>query len=213
MRKYFAEGLGTFGLIFCGTGAMVINEVTHGAVSHVGVAITWGLIVIAMIYAVGHVCGAHLNPAVTIGFHLSGRLERREILPYFLAQLVGAFLASGLLRVLFPDANGLGETLPHGSAMQSFIIEIILTFFLMFVILQVTTEASNTGNVAGIVIGLVVLLEAMFAGPITGASMNPTRSLTPAIVSGHLQHLWVYISAPFIGSILAVISHRIIETD
>jgi len=204
MRKYIAELIGTFALLFCGTGAIIINQETGGVVTHVGVAGTFGLIVSAMIYTVGDISGAHLNPAVTIGFWLAKKFPGKEILPYILSQSVGAFAASGVLHVLFPTNQYLGTTLPSGSIMQSFILELILTFILMFVIIHVAKGSKEQGMFAGIAIGGVVLLEALFAGPICGASMNPIRSLAPAIISQHTEHLWVYMVAPVIGVVLAV---------
>lgn len=206
MRRYACEFLGTLGLVFAGTGAIVINEVTNGVISHVGIALTFGLIVMAMIYAFGDISGAHLNPAVTIAFAGAGRMAWREVPRYVIAQILGAFVASGLLRVLFPTNAKLGATLPAAAAWQSLILEIILTFFLMLVILSVSTGDKEKGITAGIAIGAVVSLEAMFAGPISGASMNPARSIAPAIVSGHLQHLWVYLLAPTGGALLAVLA-------
>jgi len=204
MNKYLSEFLGTFAMVFAGTGAIVINAVSHGAISHPGVALTFGLIVLAMIYSFGDVSGAHLNPAVTTAFALAGRFAWREVFPYIGAQLAGAFAASGLLRVLFPTDARLGATLPAGSPMQSFILELVLTFILMLVILSVSTGAKEKGITAGIAIGSVIALEAMFAGPISGASMNPARSIAPAVVTGHLQHLWVYLAATTLGAGLAV---------
>ena len=211
MKKYLAEFIGTFALLFCGTGAITINEVTNGAVTHVGIAITFGLIVMAMIYALGEVSGAHLNPAVTIAFAVNKNFPFKQVLPYIISQAAGAFAASFTLQFLFPASIFLGATLPFGSALQSFILEIILTLFLMLVILQVATGSKEQGTFAGLAIGSVVLLEAMFAGPVCGASMNPFRSLAPAIVSGHLQHLWVYLTAPVIGALTAVIIYRILK--
>lgn len=203
MKKYVAEGLGTFALVFCGTGAIVINAVTEGSVSHVGIAMTFGLIVMAMIYAFGSISGAHINPAVTLGFALTDRFDKQDTFPYIVAQLIGAFVASGILYLLFPSDDTLGATLPFGAAMQSFILEIILTFILMLVILMVSQDQS-VSHLTGLAVGATVLLEALFAGPICGASMNPARSIAPALVSGHLEHLWLYIAAPIIGAILAV---------
>jgi aquaporin NIP len=204
MTKYLAEAIGTFALVFCGTGAVIINQETNGTVSHAGIAITFGLIVMSMIYALGHISGAHLNPAVSIAFTLSGRLAVRELLPYIISQIVGALLASLVLRLLFPANALLGATLPAGSEMQSFVLEFICTFFLMLVIIHVATGSKEQGMFAGLAIGAVVLLEAMFAGPISGASMNPARSLAPAVLSGHIEHLWIYLTATVAGAALAI---------
>lgn len=211
MKKYFSEFIGTFTLVFCGTGAVTINEITNGAVSHVGVALTFGLIVMAMIYSLGDVSGAHMNPAVSFAFWVRQELSFSEFLKFSMSQIAGAFLASGLLKFLFPESLRLGSTLPSGPEMQSFILEIILTFFLMFVIAQVSTGAKEIGIMAGIAIGSVVLLEAMFAGPVTGASMNPARSLAPATISGNVHSLWIYLTAPFIGALLGSYASKILR--
>ena len=208
MKKLIAEAIGTFALVFAGTGAIVINDVTGGSITHVGIALTFGLIVLAMIYTVGDISGAHLNPAVTIGFWFAGRFPAAQIIPYVTSQLIGAFAASGLLRALFPQHTTLGATLPAGPEFQSFILEFILTFLLMFVILNVSTGAKEKGITAGIAVGAVIALEAMFAGKICGASMNPARSLAPAIVSGSLNHLWLYIVAPITGAATAIFACR-----
>jgi aquaporin NIP len=204
LKKIISEFLGTFGLVFAGTGAIVINSVTHGAITHVGIALTFGLIVLAMIYTFGDISGAHLNPAVTTAFAVAGRFSWKELPSYVGAQLLGAFSATGLLHFLFPSDQNLGTTLPLGNASQSLILETVLTFFLMLVILSVSTGAKEKGITAGIVIGSVIALEAMFAGPICGASMNPARSLAPAIISHHTEVLWVYILGPMLGAFLAV---------
>lgn len=204
MRKYTAEFIGTFALIFCGTGAVIINGETNGVVTHAGVAITWGLIVMSMIYALGNISGAHLNPAVSIAFSLAGRFSAKKVVPFIVSQCTGAIAASFVLRILFPNNETLGATLPAGTALQSFVIEVILSFFLMMVILNVATGSKEQGMFAGIAIGGVVGLEAMFAGPICGASMNPARSLAPAIVSHHTEYLWVYLLAPVAGMTGAV---------
>ncbi len=205
MQKYLAEFLGTFALVFCGTGAIVINEITGGMVTHVGIAITFGLIVLAMIYTFGEVSGAHLNPAVTLGFWALGLFPKKEIVPYLGSQIAGAFLASGLLLFLFPISQNLGATLPAGSDSQSFVLEFVLTFLLMLVIIRVSQGAKETGWFAGIAIGSVVGLEAMFAGPICGASMNPARSLAPAVVAGNINQVWIYLAAPVLGALLAAL--------
>jgi aquaporin NIP len=199
-----AEFLGTFGLVFAGTGAIVINSVSQGTITHAGIALTFGLVVLAMIYTFGDVSGAHLNPAVTIGFAIARRFGWNEVLPYIAAQCSGAFAASALLRLLFPSHATLGATIPAGATWQSFVLEVVLTLVLMLVILSVSTGAKEKGITAGIAIGAVIGLEAMFAGPICGASMNPVRSLAPAVVSGKLTELWIYLAAPVLGAALAV---------
>ncbi len=204
LRKCVAELIGTFALVFCGTGAIVVNQQTAGAISHAGIAITFGLIVMAMIYTLGNISGAHLNPAVTIAFTLAKRFRLLHILPYIASQLAGALLASSILHALFPANETLGATLPAGSDMQCFILEFILTFFLMLVIIHVATGSKEQGMFAGLAIGSTVLLEAMFAGPVCGASMNPARSVAPAVISGYIVHLWIYIIAPVAGAALAI---------
>lgn len=204
MRKLLAEFIGTFALVFAGTGAIVINQASGGAIGHAGIALTFGLIVLAMIYTFGDVSGAHLNPAVTTAFAAAKRMPWREVPGYAAAQVLGALLASGLLRFLFPANATLGATLPAGPATQSLVLEIVLTFLLMLVILSVSTGAKEKGITAGIAVGATIALEAMFAGPICGASMNPARSLAPALVSGHLEHLWIYVAGPVFGALLAV---------
>jgi aquaporin Z len=203
-KKLLAETLGTFALVFAGTGAIIINEATAGMIGHAGIALTFGLIVLAMIYTFGDVSGAHLNPAVTLAFAVSGRFPWRGVPGYIAAQTTGAFAASSVLHLLFGQSRALGATLPAGSATQSFILELILTAILMLTILSVSTGSKEKGTTAGIAIGAVIALEAMFAGPISGASMNPIRSLAPALVSGHLEHLWLYLTAPILGALLAV---------
>ena len=213
MKKLFAELLGTFGLVFAGTGAIVIDQVSHGDVTHVGIAMTFGLIILVMIYTFGDISGAHFNPAVTLGFWAARRFPGRNVLPYFASQCAGAILASALLHFLFPENTLLGATLPSGSASQSFILEVVLTFFLMLTILNVSTGAKEKGITAAMAIGAIVGLEAMFAGPICGASMNPARSLAPALISGHNEHLWIYLSAPPLGAIAAMFACRCLREN
>ena len=203
-RRLLAEIVGTFALVFAGTGAIVIDHLTGGVITHLGVALTWGLIVMVLIYTFGDVSGAHFNPAVSIGFGIAGRFPLRELIPYIGAQAAGALLASMTLRLLFPSCSTLGATLPNGSDLQSFILEVLLTLFLMLVILNVSHGAKEKGITAGIAIGATIGLEALFAGPICGASMNPIRSLAPALISGHLEHLWIYLAAPLVGAAIAV---------
>ena len=208
-RRCFAEAIGTFTLVFAGTGAVVIDAVTRGGVTHVGVALTFGLVVMSLIYALGDVSGAHFNPAVTLGFWASRRLSGRTVGPYVLSQLAGALLASALLRVMFGNVASLGATLPAGPAAQSLLLETVLTWVLMFVILCVSTGPKEMGTMAGIAVGGVIALEALFAGPICGASMNPARSLAPAIVSANLRHLWVYLAGPVVGALVAIPCWRV----
>jgi aquaporin Z len=203
-RKLLAEFIGTFALVFVGTGAIVVDELSAGGVSPVGVALAFGLVIMVMIYAVGDTSGAHFNPAVSIGFWRARRLPAREVAPYALAQLGGAILASATLRVLFLEHPSLGATVPGESLLQSFVLELVITFLLMFVILAVALGRDDVRPLAGLAIGATVCLAAIFAGPICGASMNPARTLGPAIVSGTYTALWLYLSAPVAGALLAV---------
>ena len=204
MRKLLAESFGTFALVFAGTGAITIDEISGGIVSHVGIALTFGLVVLATIYAIGDVSGAHINPAVTLGFWFAGRLAGRCVIPYILSQCLGALVASGLLRILFVNHPTLGICQPSGSSSQAFLLEVILTWFLMFVILNVSSGSKEKGLMAGVAVGAVITLGSLFAGPISGASMNPARSLSPALVTGQLSSLWIYLSAPVLGTLLSV---------
>ena len=209
-KRYVAEFLGTFTLVFCGTGAIVFNDATQ-SVGNTGIGITFGLVVIAMIYSIGGISGAHMNPAVTIAFWVAKKFKIKHVAPYVLSQLLGAVLASSVLWYLFPDNEFLGSTIPKIAVEKVFLIETLLTFFLMFVIMNVAHGSKEQGLMAGLAIGFTVLFEATFAGPITGASMNPARSIAPAIVSGHVDYLWIYIMAPIIGAILAVFIWKIIK--
>ena len=211
MRKLAAELFGTFALVFAGTGAIVINEASGGTVTHVGIGLTFGLIVLAMIYALGDVSGAHLNPAVTLGFFAARRFQGGWVGPYIVSQCVGALLASLALRLMFPSSVTLGATLPAGGELQSFVLEAILTFLLMFVILSVSTGSKEKGILAGVAVGSVIALEALFAGPISGASMNPARSLAPALMSWHVDSLWVHLTAPLLGACAGVLACRCVQ--
>jgi len=203
-RRLLAEFLGTYAMIFAGTGAIVVNQISGGTLTHLGVALTWGLIVMVMIYTFGDLSGAHLNPAVSIAFTAAGRFASRDLIPYLLVQIAGALAASTTLHCLFPANATLGSTLPSGSANQSLVLEFLLTLILMIVILNVSHGAKEKGITAGIAVGATIGLEALFAGPICGASMNPARSLAPALVSGHTEHLWIYLAAPIAGALVAV---------
>ncbi len=211
MRRYAAEAIGTFGLVFAGTCAIVVDDLSGGAVTHVGVSLAFGLVVMAMIVAVGDVSGAHLNPAVTLGFFLARRLPGAQVLPYVASQCLGALLASALVRTAFPTHAGWGSTLPAGGLAASFLLETLLTFFLMSVILGVATGARERGVLAGLAIGAAVALGALVGGPISGASMNPARSLGPAVMSGSLGVMWLYTLAPALGAGLAVVGCRCVR--
>ena len=203
-KPYFAETFATFALVFVGCGAIVVDQISGGAIGHVGVALAFGLVVMCMIYAIGDVSGAHLNPAVTLGFYVAGRFPARRIPPYVAAQCLGAIAAAALLRGMFGNYADLGATLPAGAASQSLVLEAILTCLLMVVILSVATGAKEKGFMAGIAIGGTVALNALWAGPISGASMNPARTLGPAVMAGQLGPLWLYIVGPCVGAALAV---------
>lgn len=202
LRPVVAEAFGTFALVFAGTGAIIVNDVSGGVVTHVGIALTFGLVVLAMIAAVGDVSGAHLNPAVTLGLVVAQRFPARHVPGYLLAQFGGALVASLLWSMLVPEHSGLGRTAPAGSAMQSAVLEAVLTFLLMLVILYLARRGRTVIETA-IAVGAVIGLEALFAGPISGASMNPARSLAPAAVSGEWNSLGIYFVGPLTGAVLA----------
>lgn len=210
-RKLIAEAFGTFALVFAGTGAIAVNEISHGTVTHVGIALTFGLIVLSMIYAIGDVSGCHLNPAVTLAFYAARCFEGHFVAPYCAAQIVGALVASTVIQWVFPTCVSLGSTRPSGGIFQSFVLEFILTLILMFVILSVSTGSKEKGLLAGVAVGSVVALEALFAGPISGASMNPVRSLGPAVVSWNFEYLWIYLVAPVAGAMTGVAICRFVH--
>lgn len=211
MNKLLAEMLGTFGLVLFGTGAIVVNQFSGGDVSHLGVAIAFGLAVMTMIFTFGDISGAHLNPAVTISFFVLNRFPGKQVLPYIGSQLLGAIMASFLLKFLFVDSGTLGATIPMGSNSRAFILEIILSAVLMLTILSVSTGSKEKGIMAAIAIGAVVLMEALVFGPITGASMNPARSIAPAVASQQFESLWIYIIAPPIGTLIAATLWKIFK--
>jgi MIP family channel proteins len=206
-RSLLAEAIGTFALVFAGCGAIMVDAET-GALGHVGVAITFGLVIMAMIYAAGHVSGAHFNPAVTVAFVLARHFPRARAVAYVAAQLVGALAAAAILRASLGNVAAVGSTLPSGSDRQAFLWEVVLTFFLMFVIMAVATDTRAVGEAAAIAIGGTVGLDAMFGGPVSGASMNPARSLGPALVSGESGSIWVYIAAPLVGAALGALAYQ-----
>jgi aquaporin NIP len=211
-RPLVAEAVGTFALVFAGAGAIVVDARTH-ALGHVGVAIAFGLVIMVMIYAVGHVSGAHFNPAVTFAFALTRHFPWGRAALYWCAQIGGAVTAAVLIRASLGTDAHLGATLPSGSQTQSFVWELVLTFFLMFVIMAVATDARAVGEAAAIAIGGTVGLDAMFGGPISGASMNPARSIGPAVVGGDLHALWLYIVAPLIGAALGALTYQFVRGE
>lgn len=212
--KYLAEIIGTFVLVFCGTGAIIFNQLSGGdSIGHLGISIVTGLTVAAMIYTVGDISGAHMNPMVTVAFYIAKEFPMKQLLPYIIAQVIGAGLASLSLKILFPNAGTLGETIPSVPDSSAFVLEVILAFILMFVILHLAKGSKEQGMFAGISIGSTVMLEVLFAGPICGASMNPTRSIVPALISGKLEHQWVYLTAPFVGALIAVYSWKVLKRN
>lgn len=213
LNKYIAETIGTFAMILFGCGAMVVNDLFPNTLGHTGVAAAWGGIVMIMIYAVGNISGAHFNPAVTLGFFFAKRLDAKEITPYIISQLIGAFGAAALLLFLFPSHETLGATIPSIDVSRAFVVEVILSFVLMFVILNISTDHMEKGIMAGVAVGGTVGLEALVGGPLTNASMNPARSIAPAVMSGNLTHLWLYIAAPILGMFLAAPFCRWIQGD
>jgi MIP family channel proteins len=211
-RALVAEALGTFALVFAGCGAIVVDAKTE-ALGHLGVAIAFGLVIMAMIYALGHVSGAHFNPAVTFAFALTRHFPWVRVIAYWAAQLVGALLAAALLRGSLGNVAHVGATLPSGGSGQAFLWELVLSFLLMFVIMAVATDTRAVGEAAAIAIGGTIALDALFGGPITGASMNPARSLGPALVAGDLHAIWVYLLAPVVGTSLAALTYLFIRGD
>jgi MIP family channel proteins len=211
-RLLAAEFVGTFALVFAGCGAIMVDAKT-GALGHVGVAITFGLVIMVMIYAVGHISGAHFNPAVTFAFCLSRHFPWPRALGYWTAQLLGALAAAAVLRASLGNIAHVGATLPSGSQAQSFLWELVMTFFLMFVVMAVATDTRAVGEAAAIAIGGTVGLDAMFGGPISGASMNPARSIGPALVSGDLHALWLYLLAPLAGAAVGALTYQFIREE
>jgi aquaporin NIP len=211
-RHLLAEALGTFALVFAGCGAIMVDAKT-GALGHVGVAFSFGLVIMVMIYALGHISGAHFNPAVTLAFALTRHFPWVRATTYWAAQLAGAVVAAALLRESLGDVARVGATLPSGSEGQAFFWELVLTFFLMLVIMAVATDSRAVGEAAAIAIGGTVGLDALFGGPISGASMNPARSIGPAVVSGDLHALWLYILAPALGAALAGLTYQLLRGE
>jgi aquaporin NIP len=207
-----AEFIGTFFLVFAGTGAIVVDSISH-AVTHVGISIVFGLVIAVLIYALGHISGAHFNPAVTVGFWVLGEFPAKRVAWYVATQSLGAVCASALLFAMFGRAGGLGVTLPQGPAAISLILEIAMTFLLVFVIFGSAVHGKAVKSFAGIAIGGTIALDALFGGPVSGASMNPARSIGPALVSGVWVDQWVYMVGPLLGALLAVAAYKIMTSD
>jgi len=206
MKKYLAEFIGTFALVFCGTGAVIVDQQTNGSLGLIGISLVFGIVITAMIYIFGNISGTHINPAVTIGLAFGKSISKKDTICYVLFQILGGVLASILLQFMFKENQLLGATLPSGAIVQSLLIEFVLTFFLMLTILGITSQKDKeTASLSGIVIGGVVVAFILLAGPISGGSFNPARSIAPAIVSGNIIKLWIYIIAPTFGAIVAMI--------
>jgi aquaporin Z len=211
MKRFVAECIGTFLLIFNGIASILVNQQTNGQVGLLGIALAFGLTVTGIAFMFGPVSGAHLNPAVTIGLTAARRFAGKDVPAYLAAQFLGALAASLLLLALFPDQKGLGTTLPQGPVWQSFVIEVIMTYFLMLVILRMTATGNASGHQTALVVGLIIVAMVLFGGPVSGTSLNPTRSLAPAMVIGQFQHLWLYLIAPTLGALLAAFNERWFE--
>jgi MIP family channel proteins len=214
LRRAAAEGIGVFALVFAGCGAIVAEAEHPGALGAIGIAFVFGLIVMAMVYATGHLSGAHLNPAVTLAFALTRHFPGRETVAYLAAQVAGALVAAALLAAVWPSQPAdLGTTLPSVGTGSAFVYEVVLTAFLMFVIMAVATDTRAVGAGAAIAIGGTVGLDALFGGPVTGASMNPARSLGPALVSGELHDLWIYLTAPLLGAAIGALAYQLVRGE
>jgi aquaporin NIP len=206
-KRMFSELIGTFIMVFCGAGAIVVNQLT-GAITHFGIAALFGLVVAAVIFSFGSSSGAHINPSVSLTLFVLKKMSLKELVVYVSSQITGAILACLLLSVIFPDAITLGQTNPSGSEAQTFILEMFITFILMLTVLRI--PESDTIVPAALSVGCAVFILALFAGPISGASMNPARSIGPSIVSGDVSNLWIYIVAPCLGALMAIPVNRVL---
>jgi aquaporin Z len=213
VSRSLAEAIGAFALVFTGCGAIIVNDQPGAPLGHLGVSLVFGLIILVMIYAVGNVSGAHFNPAVTLAFACARRLSWRRVPEYVVSQAAGALLAAAVLRGLFPEHETLGATLPAGGLWRSAAMEVSLTFILMFVIFNVSTGHAEKGIMAGVAVGATIAVAALFGGPVSGASLNPARSLGPAVVAGQWRHLWLYLVAPPAGALLAVPTCRLVQGE
>ncbi|MFD1616333.1 MIP/aquaporin family protein [Gelatiniphilus marinus] len=212
LKNYIAEFIGTFALVFCGTGAVIVDQQTNGSLGLLGVSLSFGIIITAMVYVFGNISGAHINPAITIGLAFGNLISKKTLLFYVAFQVLGAITASILLKLIFNESLFLGATIPSGTIIQSFIIEFVLTFFLMLTILGITTQKDKeVSSLSGLVIGAVVVGFILFSGPISGGSFNPARSIAPALVSGNLTMLWIFLTAPTIGAIAAMLVWKVLK--
>jgi aquaporin NIP len=213
-RRSAAEGIATFALVFAGCGAIVSDSNSGGALGVVGVALAFGLVILVMVYATGHLSGAHINPAVTLAFTLTRHFPARDAVAYIAAQLAGAVSGALLLYAVWTDRPaGLGITQPAVGSGSALIYEIVMTAFLMFVIMAVATDTRAVGAAAAIAIGATVGLDALFGGPVTGASMNPARSFGPALVTGRWDDLWVYVAGPIAGAAAGALAYQLVRGD
>ncbi|MDC7124154.1 MAG: aquaporin [Spirochaetales bacterium] len=212
-KSLIAEFFGTFMLVLFGCGASVVDYGYGNIIGHLGCSMVWGVVVMAMVYSVGNVSGAHLNPAVTIGFIFARKMDLRIASLYIITQFAGSFVASFLLRLAFPESLTLGETIPSVTNLLAFIIEMVLTFILMFVVLNVSTGHMEKGIMAGVAVGGTVFISALVGGPLTGASMNPARSLGPAVFSGKMSEIFIYLIAPVLGAVIASPLCKVIQGD
>ena len=211
-RRLAAEALGAFALVFFGAGAIMVDA-DGGGLGQLGVALAFGLAIATMIYALGHVSGAHFNPAVSLGFALTRHFPWSRVAGYWAAQAAGAVAAAFLLRASLGDVANVGATLPSGSDRQSFLWEVVLTFFLMLVIMAVATDTRAVGEAAALAVGGTVGLCALVGGPVSGASMNPARSLGPALASGEFEALWIYLLAPLVGASLGALAYQLLRGE
>ncbi|KAL6627232.1 hypothetical protein ACP70R_030958 [Stipagrostis hirtigluma subsp. patula] len=213
-QKIIAEILGTYFMIFAGCGSVVVNLSTKGTVTFPGICAVWGLVVMVLVYSVGHISGAHFNPAVTVAFATCGRFPWKQVPSYVVAQLLGSTLASLTLRVVFGGAAAHEHffgTAPAGSDAQAVVLEFVISFYLMFVVSGVATDNRAIGELAGLAVGATVMLNVLFAGPITGASMNPARSLGPAFVAGRYRGIWVYVVGPVCGTVAGAWAYNLVR--
>ena len=211
LPRYAGELVGTFLMVFVHTAVVVENTRSDGVISHTGVAITSGLMVTALIYTLGHLTGAHFNPAVSLAFAVGKHFPVRDLLPYWLVQFAGAVLASLLVRYIFGDVAHLGAHIPALAAGKAFVLEIVITFILMFVITAVATDTRAVGGSAALAVGFTVLLAILFAGPASGGSMNPARTFGPALVSDTWAHYWLYVAGPVLGAVGGVLAYQILR--